>query len=122
MKKVVHLSEVPVKTVPIQEGHHGGTIQYVFNPDNVNAERIKLHVQTYPPGGFTVPEEHGVHDSMEQVYYMLEGEMEITLGDEVHRIGPGSCVYIPRNTLHGHKCIGKTDLKFLTFNAYHKDI
>jgi mannose-6-phosphate isomerase-like protein (cupin superfamily) len=121
MKDVVHEQEVPLTEAPLKEGHHGGKIRYIFTKDTVGSRRLRLLIQEYPPGSYTVAEEHGVHPTMEQAYYILEGEMELELGQERRRIGPGTCVYIRTGTRHAHRNPGSTTLRFLTFNCRWED-
>ena len=40
------------------------------------------------------------HTREDEVWYVLEGEIAFTLGDETIIGGPGTFVYIPRNTPH----------------------
>jgi len=40
------------------------------------------------------------HTREDEVWYVLEGEIAFTLGEEVIIGGPGTFVYIPRNTPH----------------------
>ena len=37
----------------------------------------------------------------DEIVIVIDGEAEFRVGNEVHRIGPGDFVFIPRNTLHG---------------------
>ena len=37
----------------------------------------------------------------DEIVIVIDGEAEFRVGKEVHRIGPGDFVFIPRNTLHG---------------------
>jgi mannose-6-phosphate isomerase-like protein (cupin superfamily) len=50
------------------------------------------------PVGSGGPDTH-VHDC-DQVYYMLDGAMNLLLGDVEHAAGPDSLVFIPRGTPH----------------------
>ncbi len=121
MRKIITLDEVPVQEVPGHEGHAGGRIQYVFTKDTIGSERLRFIVQEYDVGGFTDPDVHGVHPDMEQTYFVLEGSMEVHVGEESRLVGPGTCVYIPRNTRHWHRNAGEGVLRFLTLNCRHKD-
>jgi mannose-6-phosphate isomerase-like protein (cupin superfamily) len=121
MNEVVHEQDVPWTDAPLHEGHHGGKIRYVFTKDTVGSRRLRLLVQEYPAGAYTVAAEHGVHPSMEQAYYILEGEMELELGAERRRIGPGTFVYIRPGTPHGHRNPGPGVLRFVTFNCRWED-
>lgn len=117
MNDVVHERDVLPTEAPLKEGHHGGQIRYIFTKDTVASRRLRLLIQEYPPGSYTVAAEHGVHPAMEQAYYVLEGEMELELGAERRRIGPGTCVYIRPGVPHAHRNPGSTLLRFLTFNC-----
>jgi quercetin dioxygenase-like cupin family protein len=41
---------------------------------------------------------HHVHD---QVTYLIDGEIEVQIGDEVRRIGPGGSYRVPSDVPHG---------------------
>lgn len=60
-REIIIERDVPLVEAPTREGHHGGFIRYVFTKDTVGSRRLRLMVQEYPPGSFTVAEEHGVH-------------------------------------------------------------
>jgi mannose-6-phosphate isomerase-like protein (cupin superfamily) len=40
------------------------------------------------------------HSREVEIWYVLEGEITFTIGDEKQTVGPGSFAYIPRNTPH----------------------
>ena len=37
------------------------------------------------------------HADQEQAFYILEGTIEVEVGDETYQLGPGDCVLLPRN-------------------------
>ncbi|MGI5836069.1 MAG: cupin domain-containing protein [Chloroflexota bacterium] len=119
MEKVITLADIEPKPVPMAEGHHGGTIWYVFNRDNIGTEGLRLHVQEYPPGGYT--EGHDPHLDMEQAYYIISGTMLLHIAGKEYRAGPGSFVFIPRGATHGHRSVGEDKLVFLTINVPIRD-
>ena len=41
----------------------------------------------------------------EEVWHIIEGELEISIGDETRRVGPGSVGSVPSNTEHELKAI-----------------
>jgi mannose-6-phosphate isomerase-like protein (cupin superfamily) len=65
--------------------------------------------------GFTV--EPHVHDDHADVFYMLEGEAEFTLGDEIVHAGAGTLVAAPRGSRHGFRNVGDADLRVLNIHA-----
>ena len=56
-----------------------------------------------PPQGGPPPHTHSQED---ETLYVLEGEVEFLLGEDTIPAGPGSCVYVPRGTLHTFKNVG----------------
>ena len=40
------------------------------------------------------------HDDKEQVYYILEGNGLVLADGDVHRIGEGDTIYLPRGIVH----------------------
>jgi mannose-6-phosphate isomerase-like protein (cupin superfamily) len=50
-------------------------------------------------------------------FYVLEGEAEFVVGDEVVRVGPGSYVAAPIGVVHGFRNAGRGDLRMLNVHA-----
>jgi quercetin dioxygenase-like cupin family protein len=53
------------------------------------------------------PPDH-VHFSQEEMFFIVEGTYELTLGGETSTVGPGTLVFIPRNVVHRFKNAGDT--------------
>jgi quercetin dioxygenase-like cupin family protein len=53
------------------------------------------------------PPDH-VHFSQEEMFFIVEGTYELTVGDQTETIGPGTIVFIPRNVVHRFKNVGDT--------------
>ena len=107
------------------ENHgHPGSISRVIlgpgarredRPTAVNTERLVIHTNEYEPGG-TSGDGHA-HPDQEQAFYILEGDIEIEVGDEIYELGAGDCVLLPRDVFHKHRNIGDKPLKFLFISA-----
>ena len=103
--------------------HPGGISRVVVGPDvrqqsrpaALNSERLVVHTNEYEPGG-TSGDGH-VHADQEQAFFILEGQMEATVGDEVITAEPGDLVLLPRNVWHKHRNTGDGALKFLFLSA-----
>jgi quercetin dioxygenase-like cupin family protein len=56
------------------------------------------------PRGLVAPPH--VHDDAEEAFFVLEGDLVFTLGDDDHEITapPGTYVYIPPGTRHSFRC------------------
>ena len=67
------------------------------------------------------PEFEGVdpHSHADHVdsFYVLEGEAEFLMGDEVVRVGPGAYVAAPIGVVHGFKNVGGGELRLLNVHA-----
>lgn len=61
------------------------------------------------PAGGPPPHRH----DFEEMFYMLEGELDVTFRDEHHRIGPGQAINIPANAPHVFRVASATPARFL---------
>jgi mannose-6-phosphate isomerase-like protein (cupin superfamily) len=50
-------------------------------------------------------------------FYVLEGEVEFRVGEEVFRAGPGSFVAAPQGVTHGFWNVGGTELRMVNIHA-----
>jgi mannose-6-phosphate isomerase-like protein (cupin superfamily) len=53
------------------------------------------------------PSDH-VHFNQEELFFIVEGTYELTVGDHTSTAGPGTIVFIPRNVMHRFKNVGDT--------------
>jgi len=44
-----------------------------------------------------------VHTREDETFYVIEGELSIGVGDALYQVGPGACVFGPRNVPHSYK-------------------
>jgi mannose-6-phosphate isomerase-like protein (cupin superfamily) len=85
-------------------------LRELLHPDKHPLDlRYSLAHATLPPGGVSL--RHRL--SVSEVYYMLEGEGLMHIGEDSQKVGPGQTVYIPPHEVQYIENIGKTDLKFL---------
>jgi mannose-6-phosphate isomerase-like protein (cupin superfamily) len=77
-------------------------------------KRSQTAVMTIAPGQDAGPA--GSHDA-DQIVYVIEGEADITVGDEARRTGPGGLVMIPAGARHHVRNPGREPLFFLTVYA-----
>jgi quercetin dioxygenase-like cupin family protein len=54
-----------------------------------------------------------VHKADDEAIYILEGEIDFRVGDEVHENRPGSFVFVPRGTPHTFQNVGSDDARML---------
>ncbi len=104
-------------------GHPGGVSRVVLGPGTrhsdrpaaLDTERMIVHTNEYEPGG-TSGEAHS-HTDQEQAFFILEGKMEVWVGERNYLAGPGDCVFLPRNVPHRHCNAGDVPLKFLFLSS-----
>lgn len=65
---------------------------------------FSLLEMTTPPGGGPPPH---LHDDTDETFHVLEGEYDVRLGDQTHRLGPGDTVFGPRGVAHGFRNSGR---------------
>ena len=118
MENVVTLADIkPEEWTGDVAGHHQGRIWWIFTPDTIGTEGIKMHVQEFDPGGYTDAAEHPPHPHIEQAYYILSGTMAVSVSGKEYVAQAGSFVYIPRGAEHSHRNAGDDKLVFLTVNS-----
>lgn len=57
------------------------------------------------------------HDDHVDSFYVLAGEAEFQVGEEVFRAGPGSFVAAPQDVMHGFRNVGGTELRMVNIHA-----
>ena len=63
-----------------------------------------------PPGGGPPPH---IHHREEECFYLLEGTLEITLGEKKFNATTGDFIQIPRGTVHKFHNVGSTTARML---------
>lgn len=53
------------------------------------------------------------HHRNEELFYVLEGELEFLVGERAVLIGPGSVTFVPPNTVHAFRNSGSEQARFL---------
>lgn len=55
------------------------------------------------PSGFGPPRH--IHHTSDEMFYVLSGEFEFLVGEQIYRAGPWTFVFIPRGTVHAPKVV-----------------
>jgi mannose-6-phosphate isomerase-like protein (cupin superfamily) len=61
------------------------------------------------------PPDH-VHFNQEEMFFIVEGTYELTVGDQTSTVGPGTIVFNPRDVVHRFKNIGETTARMLDWS------
>lgn len=94
---------LPIKEIVLApgEGNHLiiGNSEITFKVVGADTHgHLGLFENFIQPGG-TTPELH-IHRQMEEMFYVLSGEVEIQVGERTVQGQPGAFVLVPRNTPH----------------------
>ena len=88
----------------------GSEIRELLAHRNSCIRRQSLAEARLPVGAATTPHHH---PRTEEIYYILEGDGEMTVDDETRRVGPGDAIAIPPGARHTIRNVGQETLKFL---------
>lgn len=88
----------------------GSTIRELLAHRNSGIRNQSLAEARLAPGSATVPHHHAV---TEEIYYILSGTAEMTLGRESRPVSPGDAIAIPPGIRHTIRNTGTEELVFL---------
>lgn len=108
-----------IKTIPpinladiIPEKFPWGEIRWIWNGKiNPDAEQTLGHVIIYSGEKNTLH----AHPNCEELMYILEGECDHWVGNEVYHLKPGMTIVLPRETEHYAVVTSEKPLKALIF-------
>src|SRR6188508_13576 len=92
---------------PPDEGERVGSMVVKVSSEELDAVEIACG-PAYGPGPHT-------HDNQVDSFYILEGELDFTHGDEVGRAEPGTFLSAPPGVVHGFKSVG--DARFFNLHT-----
>jgi quercetin dioxygenase-like cupin family protein len=70
---------------------------YLADAQTTNGAFTLIEV-TIPSGSELAPH---VHSREDEIFYVLEGEFDIYVGDEAFTVQTGECIFLPRTRSHG---------------------
>jgi mannose-6-phosphate isomerase-like protein (cupin superfamily) len=104
---------LPSKAYPFEEltGRQTATIKsyQILTGDTHTGYRLDLHESELPGGVAPHPPHRHVH---EELLFVREGEMEVTVNGRTSRLGAGSCAYMASSDLHGYRNPGTVPVKY----------
>jgi mannose-6-phosphate isomerase-like protein (cupin superfamily) len=96
--------------VPAFTTKDGSEIRELLAHRNSCIRNQTLAEARLPPGGSTTPHHHA---KTEEIYYIIEGNATMRVGDETQPVGPGDAIAIPPGTSHQIINSGTALLRFL---------
>ena len=86
-----------INQVPAFLTKDGSEIRELLAHRNSSINNQSLAEARIAPGLATQPH---YHPMTEEIYYILEGVGEMTIGDEMRTVGPGDAIAIPPGSIH----------------------
>jgi mannose-6-phosphate isomerase-like protein (cupin superfamily) len=92
--------------------YDGFSTNLLIGEINSGSKEISIQITDVEPNGMQFLHSH----LQEQCYYIISGSGLIIIDDMSKEVSEGDAVFIPSNSKHGIKNIGKTNLTYLTAN------
>jgi mannose-6-phosphate isomerase-like protein (cupin superfamily) len=89
---------------------HGSEIRPLIDRTTTSIERCSLAEEVLPAGAKVG---RHYHLETEEVYYIVQGEGRMTVGDEVKAVAAGDAIFIPRGAAHQLENTGQTPMTIL---------
>jgi mannose-6-phosphate isomerase-like protein (cupin superfamily) len=103
---IADLAQIPGRTYPARRR----TQNLVGGVSPIQASAFSMGHVTLEPNGGQVPWHN---QDQEEIYFVLEGQGEMCLGDEKTTLGSGQAVYIPPHVFHQLTNIGAEPLRMI---------
>ena len=79
------------------EGKAWNVVGHTYTP-KLHTENAMIWHAVIPDGTFVPPH---IHPTQDEWIIMLDGNLEVEFGDQVHKAGPGDTIRMPRGIAHG---------------------
>jgi mannose-6-phosphate isomerase-like protein (cupin superfamily) len=89
---------------------HGSEIRPLIDRTTSSIERCSLAEEVLPVGAKVG---RHYHVETEEIYYILQGTGQMTVGDEVRTVAAGDAVFIPRHHAHTLENTGQVPMIIL---------
>ncbi|MDP1721772.1 MAG: cupin domain-containing protein [Candidatus Gottesmanbacteria bacterium] len=110
--KIVRSSTIPKAPASHEDLKNPGVLkQVLFRRDDLAPGRIQMinWSTLLPNKSFR----RHYHEAMEEVFIILNGEVEITVGGKKSTLGKGDIVVIPENTIHVMKNLTDQEINYI---------
>ncbi len=104
-----------LKDVPLEPTRHGALKRVLVRHEEVHSSLMFLN-EVYVAPAETIAAHQ--HEDMEEIFYFLEGEGRMQIGEEIQSVVAGDRVIVPVQTVHVLKNTSSdTQMKFICFGV-----
>ena len=89
---------------------HNSELRPLIDRTTTAITQCSLAEEMLPPGAAVTPHHHR---ELEEIYYLIEGQGLMTVGDEQQEVSAGDAIYVPRGLRHSLKNTGDTPIRLL---------
>lgn len=125
MSNIIEIDKIAWKSEDYEESYlEGKTHQHLVkvadyvklkDSQSPTSDTQYIGAYEYAPGGWIT--DH-IHSNAEQWYFILSGKGTMKVGNEEKISGPGTVVFIPRNTVHSYRVVGNEPLRILNIATW----
>jgi quercetin dioxygenase-like cupin family protein len=98
------------------ERHPAGASEIVIKATGADTGGSFFLSETTIEPGFPGPPPH-VHERLHDMFYVLDGELTVRLGERSERLGAGTFVCVPPGVVHTFRNDSDAPTRFLNFNT-----
>jgi len=111
--RIIRLGELSPRT---GLAGHPGVTAYSFVRPGQGCRWLLVTLDVVEEGGGIEPHYHKGRD-FDHAYYVVSGELVVTIGDEEYRIGPDSLIIFPSQVVHGFRAVSPGGARVLRLGA-----
>ena len=98
-------------------GHSKMKAYYLANPNENGSRYLTIVLGEFEPGGGIEPHYHEITPPCDHAYYVINGEIEASIGNRKERVGSDTLIYCTTDVIHSLRNVGKSPAKLLRIGA-----
>ena len=99
------------------KGHSGLTAYELIHPGENGSMHLRVLLDEVELGGGIAPHFHELTPVCDHAYYVISGDIMVSLAGREERVGPDTLIYCPTDVIHSIRNIGKSPAKLLRLGA-----
>lgn len=101
---------VNIRDASVINTRHGSQIRPLIDRTTSSIRQCSLAEERLQPGQAVAPH---FHRETDEIYYVLEGQGVMTIGDESQDVSSGDAIQIPLNTVHSLANTGSVPMRIV---------